>query len=70
MIGMENLPDEIVLKILGYLDLGDLNKCARVCKRLNNICKGHSLRISVISRPDIKNVSNEKTNSERSEINP
>ena len=47
------LPDEVVLKILGYLDLGDLNKCARVCKRLNNICKGHSLRISVISRMSV-----------------
>ena len=52
---MENFPfpDEVVLKILGYLDLGDLNKCARVCKRLNNICKGHSLRISVISRMSV-----------------
>ena len=53
MIGMENLPDEIVVKILGYLDLGDLNKCARVSKRLNNICKDHSLRISVISRMSV-----------------
>ena len=46
MAGMENLPlpDEIVLKILGYLDLGDLKKCARVSKRLNNICKDRSLR--------------------------
>ena len=46
MAGMENLPlpDEIVLKILGYLDLGDLKKCARVSKRLNNICKDDSLR--------------------------
>ena len=46
MAGMENLPlpDEIVLKILGYLDLGDLKKCARVSKSLNNICKDDSLR--------------------------
>ena len=46
MAGTEKLPlpDEIVLKILGYLDLGDLKKCARVSKRLNNICKDHSLR--------------------------
>ena len=52
---MESFPfqDEVVLKILGYLDLGDLIKCAKVCKRLNNICKDHSLRISVISRMSV-----------------
>ena len=43
MIGMENLPDEIVLKILGYLGLGQLIQCARVSKSLNNICKDRSL---------------------------
>ena len=37
-------PDEVVLKILGYLDLGELIKCARVCKKLNKICKDDSLR--------------------------
>ena len=42
-IGMENLPDEIVLKILGYLGLGQLIQCARVSKSLNNICKDRSL---------------------------
>ena len=43
MIGMENLPDEIVLKILDYLGLGQLIQCARVSKSLNNICKDRSL---------------------------
>ena len=44
-IGMENLPfpDEVVLKILGYLSLGQLIQCARVSKRLNTICKDKSL---------------------------
>ena len=41
MIDMESLPfpDEIVLKILGYLSLSQLIQCARVSKRLKNICK-------------------------------
>ena len=45
MVGMENLPfpDEIVLKILSYLSLGELIQCARVSKRLNRICKDKSL---------------------------
>ena len=38
---MENLPfpDEIVLKILGYLNTFDLAKCAQVSKQLMNICE-------------------------------
>ena len=41
---MEDLPTEIVLQILGYLSLGELIQCARVSKRLKNICKDRSLR--------------------------
>ena len=42
---MENflLPNEIILKILGYLGLGDLIQCAKVSKRFNIICKDKSL---------------------------
>ena len=42
---MENflLPNEIVLNIFGYLDLGDLIKCAKVSKKFNTICKDKSL---------------------------
>ena len=45
IIGMESLPfpDEIVLKILSYLSLGELIQCARVSKRLNRICRDKSL---------------------------
>ena len=48
MAGMENLqlPDEIVLKIFGYLNLGQLIQCARVSKRFNSICKDNSLTYS------------------------
>ena len=70
MIGMENLPDEIVLKILGYLGLGQLIQCARVSKSLNNICKDHTLGYSssmlvmknqtvvdiLIAKPEVKAV--------------
>ena len=42
---MENslLPNEIVLKIFGYLGLGDLIPCAKVSKRFNALCKDKSL---------------------------
>ena len=44
-IAMENflLPNEIVLKILGYLGLGALIQCAKVSKRFNTLCKDKSL---------------------------
>ena len=40
---MENVPNEIVLKILGYLGLIDLIQCVKVSKRFNTICKDKSL---------------------------
>ena len=44
-----DLPDEVVLKILTYLDFKNLAKCAQVSKRMRNICKDESLweRINV-----------------------
>ena len=36
---MENFPDEIILKILSYLNIFDLAKCAQVSKQLMNICE-------------------------------
>ena len=54
---MENLllPNEIVLKILGYLGLGDLIQCAKVSKRFNIICKDKSLgyRSSMLIMKDL-----------------
>ena len=42
---MENFvfPDEIVLKIFGYLGLSELIQCAKVSRRFNAICKDKSL---------------------------
>lgn len=38
-----NLPDEVLLKIVSYLNLKGLAQCAQVSKRLRNICKDESL---------------------------
>ena len=60
MIDMESLPfpDEIVLKILGYLSLRQLIQCARVSKRLNNICEDRSLnyRSSMLVMKELKKI--------------
>ena len=47
---MENLqlPNEIVLKIFGYLSFGELIQCAKVSKRFNKICKDKSLSYRTI----------------------
>ena len=54
---MENflLPNEIVLKILGYLGLGELIQCAKASKRFNIICKDKSLgyRSSMLIMKDL-----------------
>ena len=55
---MENFhfPDEIVLKILGYLGLGELIQCSKVSRRFNTICKDKSLsyRSSLLIMKDLK----------------
>ena len=55
---MENFifPDEIVLKILGYLGLGELIQCSKVSRRFNTICKDKSLsyRSSLLILKDLK----------------
>ena len=40
---LSDLPDEVVLKIISYLNLKGLAQCAQVSKRLRNICKDVSL---------------------------
>ena len=54
---MENFlfPDEIVLKIFGYLGLGELIQCSKVSKRFNTICKDNSLgyRTSMLIMKDL-----------------
>ena len=54
---MENFlfPDEIVLKIFGYLGLGELIQCSKVSRRFNTICKDKSLgyRSSMLIMKDL-----------------
>ena len=50
---MDNLPNEIVLQILGYLNLGELIQCARVSKRFNSICKDNSLSYSQVPNKQV-----------------
>ena len=38
-----DFPDEVVLKILSYLDIDNLPKCAQVSQRMRNVCKDKSL---------------------------
>lgn len=46
MTGKQNLPmaDEILLKILSYLDIKDLDQCAKVSKRVRQICLDDTLK--------------------------
>ena len=40
---LSDLPDEVMLKILTYLNFKDLARCAKVSKRLRKVCKNKSL---------------------------
>ena len=40
---LDNIPNEIVLKILSNLDILDLLQCAQVSKRINLICTDETL---------------------------
>ena len=40
---LSDLPDEVMLKILTYLNLKDLARCAKVSKRLRKVCKDKSV---------------------------
>ena len=44
---LEDLPDEMLEKVFGYLNIGDLIHCGHVSKRLRNIWNIESLWQSV-----------------------
>ena len=44
MVSFQDLPDEIILKVINYLQIYDLLRCGRVSKRIRNISHDESLR--------------------------
>ena len=44
LIARDRFPQEIWLKIFGYLKILDLGKCAQVCKWMQGICLDRSLK--------------------------
>ena len=43
ILHLERFPDEVLLKILSFLDLADVLKCAQTSKRIRSICQDESL---------------------------
>ena len=43
----QDVPDEILLKILSYLEVKDLISCGQVSKRTRNISRDHSLYVTI-----------------------
>ena len=44
MYNIENLPDEVLLKIFGYLCVLENGNCQRISKRIRKICLDKSLK--------------------------
>ena len=42
-LSLQDMPDEILLKILSYLDSKSIFKCVQVCKRLRNVSFDNSM---------------------------
>ena len=43
MASIQDLPDEIILKVINYLEIEDLTRCGRVSKRIRKISHDESL---------------------------
>ena len=48
MVSIQDLPDEIILKVINYLEIEDLIRCGRVSKRIRKISHDESLRKKLI----------------------
>ena len=48
MASIQDLPDEIILKVINYLEIEDLTRCGRVSKRIRKISHDESLRKKLI----------------------
>ena len=47
-LSLNELPDEILLKLFSYLQPKDLGRCLQVCKRFNQIAKDESIWKNII----------------------
>ena len=43
MASIQDLPDEIILKVINYLEIEDLTRCGRLSKRIRKISHDESL---------------------------
>ena len=43
MVSIQDLPDEIILKVVNYLEIEDLLRCGRVSKRIRKVSHDESL---------------------------
>ena len=61
MFGLEDfpLPNEIILQILGYLDGKDLEQCAKVSKRFEEICDTRQLKEKIKVEEQVSNLERE-----------
>ena len=70
MAGWENMPfpNEIIVKILSYLSLKDLNQCAQVSKRLRNICQNKMILKYLVQFQEQEEKKGAKRDSEKRKI--
>ena len=62
MVSLQDLPDEIILKVINYLKTKDLIRCGHISKRIRNISRDESLwqkiniskLIGIFSKPNLK----------------
>ena len=61
MFGLEDfpLPNEIILQIFGYLNGKDLEQCAKVSKRFEEICDTRQLKEKIKVEEQVSNLERE-----------
>ena len=55
MTTIVNLPNEVLMKILSYLNITELSQLSRACKRLYHFCKDESLQQKCVEKINLYN---------------